>query len=99
MNYCYTGVRNVIHSQGIETMQNFSKTYRFTYEPPPFGMIHRMPFGKIRMDLLTEQYMDCLLAHYDDLNYFWIDSRSYHLEIWANTTIVIETVLSRIKKT
>jgi hypothetical protein len=78
---------------------SFSKTYRFTYEPPPFGMIHRAPFSKLNMNILTEIYMDRMLLHYDDLNYFWLDARNYQLEIWANSTLVIDEILFHIKKT
>ena len=77
----------------------FSKSHRFTSQPPPFGMIHYLSFSEIDMKKLTESNMDRLLAKYDDLNYLWIDDRNRTLEIWANDVETIQIITKKLKTT
>ena len=75
----------------------FSKTHRYTYQPPFYGMVHKLSFASVQMDVLTEDFMDYLLIQNQDLNYLWKDDRNMILEIWANDLKTIRYLCSVLK--
>jgi len=76
----------------------FSKTHRYTYQPPPFGMIHYLLFSEVKMEMISEGFMDYLLNIHNDLNYIWIDDRRKKVEIWANDLQTFETLCKLLRK-
>lgn len=80
------------------TEKMFSKTHRYTYQPPLYGMVHKLSFASVQMDVLTEDFMDYLLIQNQDLNYLWKDDRKMILEIWANDLKTIRYLCSVLKK-